>query len=637
MMPVILKKSGGPGRTACLALGALALGAAAAALSLTASAALFLTLFSLEPALARPWTLFSYWTAYAGQGGPRLRALILGCALLPPSAAALLAWAALRSSRARPLHGAARFAARSEIRRLGLLQKELPSRSILVGKRGRDFLALPGDRFVMLAAPTRSGKGVGVVIPNCLTFGDSLIVLDIKEENFDLTSRCRRTLLGNDVYLFSPFSASGRTHCWNPLDAVSADPVERIGDIDAIAASLYSGGSDKDRFWSENAKDLFRGLCLLVLETRGIPHTMGEILRQASGKGQPLKAHVKALLERAKREGHPYSDACRDCLARVLQNGENTLASILSTFNVPMLVFQNPRVDAATSCTSPGLELQSVRRRRITVYLGVAPDRLAQARVLINLFFDQLLNLNTRTLPAQDPSLKHQCLLLLDEFTAAGRIPMISQAVAYMAGYGLRLLTIIQNKSQLEAAYGRAQSVTLRANHAMLVIFAPSPAVIEDAREASEMLGYATVQGRSRSRRLGSLLASGSESVSEQRRALMLPQELRELGPEREVLSLEGARPILAEKIRYYREPALQARLLGSIRDEIPVIDAAAHVRRLQQNEVRAAQELGARPADPGRRQSASNPLDIEDPVWRGTAASGIDQAAASIAARLPG
>ena len=613
----------------------LLLGAAAgtsailgAAALLTASGALFLKLFSLDPLLARPWTLLSYWEAYAG-GSVKLRAAILVCGVLPWAVAGGMLYAALREKE-RPLHGDARFATRAEVRRSGVLFSRIPPQAILVGRLGSEFLALTGSRFALLAAPTRSGKGVGVVIPNCLAFSDSLVVLDIKEENFDLTSRCRKEILGNDVFLFSPFAADGRTHRWNPLDAVSPDPVERIGDIDAIAASLYSGFSEKDRFWSESAKDLFRGLALLVLETEGIPHTMGEILRKASGEGKSLKDRVKELTDEAAAIGRPFTRACRDSLARVLSTSENTFTSILATFNVPMQAFQNPRVDAATSATSPGLDLAAVRRRPITVYLGVPPDRLGQARVIVNLFFDQLISRNTRALPSQDPALRYQCLLLMDEFTAAGRIPMIAQAVSYMAGYGLRLLTIIQNKSQLEDVYGRAQSVTLRANHAMSVIFAPSPAVIEDAREASELLGYATVKGRSRSRPLGVLGKSGSESVSEQRRALLLPQELRELGADREVIALENAKPVLARKIRYYEDPVLKARLLGSIRDELPRIDAAAYGKALETQALatekerreairRAPDRKALQEERESKRRQGDNPLrTVADPEWDG-------------------
>lgn len=430
---------------------------------------------------------------------------------------------------------------------------------------------------MMLAAPTRSGKGVGVVIPNCLNYSDSLVVLDIKLENFDITSGFRAAH-GQEVYLFCPFDEKGRTHRYNPLEYISSDPTARIGDIDAIGTALYSGGNENDKFWSENAKDLFRGLCLLVLEHPSLPKTLGEILRQASGKGKPFAEHIQDMLDEAKKEGRAYSSACVDALNRIINNSENTLAGIVSTFNGPLLIFQNPRVDLATSAND--FDLRDVRRKKMTIYLGVTPDKLKDAAVIVNLFFDQLLNLNTRVLPQQDKSLKYQCLLILDEFTAIGKVAMIQQSISYQAGYNMRVLTIIQNKSQLEDKYGKSGALTLMANHALMIMYAPSPVVQSDANEYSEMLGYETVKSKNKSRSFGKG-GSRSESESDQRRALMLPQEIKELGRWREIVSLENCKPILCDKIKYFEDPAFTSRINWKT-PEIPIQDVNVFVAKLE-------------------------------------------------------
>lgn len=388
-------------------------------------------------------------------------------------------------------------------------------------------------------------------LKRCVELG--IVVLDIKGENFDITSGFRAKH-GQKVYLFAPFDENGVTHRYNPLEYISDDPAQRLSDIDAIGTALYSGGTQNDKFWSENAKDLFRGLCLFVLERNDLPKTFGEILRQASGKGKPLKEYIYEELKKAQDEGRPFSNACIDCLNRVLSNSENTLAGIVATFGTPLLIFQNPRVDLATSAND--FDLREVRRERMSIYFKVPPNKLKEGSVLVNLFFDQLLNLNTRVLPSQDKTLKHQCLVLLDEMTSIGRVAMIAQAVSYMAGYNMRLLTIIQNKSQLEDAYGKAGALTLLSNHALMVMYAPSPTVQSDAQEYSEMLGYETVKSRSRTASMN----SSSTSTSDQRRALMLPQEIRELGQTREIVSLENCKPILCDKIRYYEDPDFTSR-----------------------------------------------------------------------------
>lgn len=519
-----------------------------------ASGVTFLHVNGADPALAGPFSIIEYWKLYAHSSEKFVRVSVQLCAIGPWALlAGFIGWAVIAKQN-RPLHGAARFANTAEIRKAGLLDpKGGLDKTILVGKKNGRYLTYGGYQFVILAAPTRSGKGVGIVVPNCLNYSDSLVVLDIKGENFDITSGFRAKH-GQKVYLFAPFDEAGVTHRYNPLEYISDDPAQRLGDIDAIGTALYSGGNQNDKFWSENAKDLFRGLCLFVLERKDLPKTFGEILRQASGKGKPLKEYIFEELKKAQDTGHPFSNACIDCLNRVLSNSENTLAGIVATFGTPLLFFQNPRVDLATSAND--FDLREIRRERMSIYFKMPPNKLKEGSVLVNLFFDQLLNLNTRVLPSQDKTLKHQCLVLLDEMTSIGKVAMIAQAVSYMAGYNMRLLTIIQNKSQLEDVYGKAGALTLLSNHALMVMYAPSPTVQSDAQEYSEMLGYETVKSRSRT----SSMQSSSTSTSDQRRALMLPQEIRELGQTREIVSLENCKPILCDKIRYYEDPDFTCR-----------------------------------------------------------------------------
>jgi type IV secretion system protein VirD4 len=144
------------------------------------------------------------------------------------------------------LHGDARFATRRDLEKQGLLT-ESPD-GIVVGKFGKKLIRLSGQQFVILAAPTRSGKGVGVVIPNLLEYQGSIVVLDIKQENFDLTSGWRKSQ-GQEIFLFNPFAEDRRTHRWNPLSYVTEDPVFSISDIMATGSSLYPDSSPENGFW----------------------------------------------------------------------------------------------------------------------------------------------------------------------------------------------------------------------------------------------------------------------------------------------------------------------------------------------------------------------------------------------------
>lgn len=458
------------------------------------------------------------------------------------------------------IHGDARFANLLDLQKKGMFKHT--ANGIVVGKFGGKLLRLSGQQFVILAAPTRSGKGVGVVIPNLLDYQESVVVLDIKQENFDLTSGWRAQQ-GQDVYLFNPFAEDRRTHRWNPLTYVSSDPAFRVSDLMSIAAMLYPDGVDEQKFWVSQARNAFMAFALYLFEAweeekrAGFPFakapTLGAVYRLSSGDG---KSELKPyLLELAKR---PFlSGNAKSAFANLLSQADETFASILGTFKEPLNPWLNPVLDAATS--GDDFLLTDLRKKRMTIYVGIQPNKLAESRLIVNLFFSQIININTRELPQNNPELRHQCLLLMDEFTSIGKVNIIASAVAYMAGYNLRLLPIIQSMAQLDATYGKDVSRTIITNHALQIIYAPREQ--QDANDYSEMLGYTTVRKQNVTRG-----RDVSRSESEERRALMLPQELKAMSFDKEVFLFEGLpHPVLCEKIKYYQDRYFTSRLLPKI------------------------------------------------------------------------
>ena len=207
--------------------------------------------------------------------------------------------------------------------------------------------------------------------------------------------------------------------------------------------------------------------------------------RLASGDGTALKAYLQALSTSQFLSGN-----ARSAFATLLSQADETFASILGTFKEPLNAFINPILDAATSGND--FYLTDVRKKRMTIYIGIQPNKLAESRLIINLFFSQLINLNTQELPQNNKALKHQCLLLMDEFTSIGKVDIIASAVSYMAGYNIRLLPIIQSMAQLDATYGKDISRTIITNHALQIVYAPREQ--QDANDYSDMLGYTTVR-----------------------------------------------------------------------------------------------------------------------------------------------
>ena len=571
---------------------ALAAYAALACAALYLSAVLFLLLNKANPAQARFSSIGRYWRLYADD--PPLRKKLMtsiatsGAGLLVVLPATLVAAARPR----RKLHGDARFANPDEVRRSGLMGRTGDSTpGIIVGRFRGQYLALSGQLSVMLSAPTRSGKGVGIVIPNLLNWPHSVVVFDTKGENYEITAGFRADH-GQAVYAFSPFDDEGSSHRWNPLSAVRTDEFHRVGDLLGIGQVFYpndGSGTSSEAFFNDQARNLFLGLGLLLLETQALPRSIGEMLRQSSGKGRSLREHLAGVIATRIEEGKPLTEECTDALQRLLSNSDNTLSSIVSTFTAPLTIFADAIVDAATSADD--FRLEDVRRRLMSVYVRIPPHRLATARPLLNLFFSQLVSLNTQHLPEQDRTLRYQCLVINDEFAAMGRVSVITNASAFLAGYNLRLLTVVQAMSQLDAVYGDKEARTFATNHGMQLLFAPREQ--RDADEYSAMLGYlterATSHGRSRSFSTHGH-SSTSQNESDQRRALLMPQEFKELGSERLVIILENCKPILAEKIRYYQDEDFKVRLRPP--PAVARMDMDLHLAVVQQRWRHADEEL---------------------------------------------
>ena len=451
-----------------------------------------------------------------------------------------------------PQHGRARFARLGEIRRAALLEQT--GDGIIVGRRSKQFLTAGIDKYphVMLAAPTGSGKGVGVVIPNLLNWNHSVIVLDIKKENWEITAGFRAAH-GHDVFLFDPASPLRQTHRWNPLAYIREDASLRVDDIQKIAHILFPDIAGTDPIWTASCRSLFLGLVLYLLETPGKPVTLGQVARESfAGDDQ----RFTGIIEAHQAQGTPYSDSCTHALLDYVRTSDNTRTSIRKTFTSRFELFLNPILDAATSAND--FDLEALRRRRTSIYIGITPDNLSRLSPLLNLFFQQVVDLNTRELPEHNPALKYQCLLLLDEFRALGRMPLIVEAVAFLRGYGVRLLPIFQSPSQIRELYGEEAARTFFQNHQVRISYTPPDMTV--ATEISRELGTYTYQARSTSRPSAFSKGTRSMSESDHARALLLPQEVKEIGEEEALILAKGCPPIQADKIRWHRDPAFMHR-----------------------------------------------------------------------------
>lgn len=511
----------------------------------------FLAYNHQNPVQATPLTILQYGHYYGHK--PAIRRSLIGSTVA--GFVVIVGVAAIPLiPRRRSLHGDARFATRKEIKDRGLLNGD----GIIVGKLGEQYLTIPGQQGAILAAPPRSGKGVGVVIPNLLNFAGSVIVVDIKKENWEITAGFRQKY-GQAVHLFDPLSETGQTARWNPFFYVSDDPSVRINDVQRIAEMIYSAEGNKDPFWVLSARTLFLGITLFLFETPGGLRTIGEVLRQGMSGGTTGEGFVdywKKILAQRRDSSNPLSWQCVSSLSEIIDMPPQTASGIRKELTSKLSLWLNPLLDAATSGND--FDLRDLRKKPTSIYIGVKPDDLERIQPVTNLFFQQVIGLQTRELPEHNPQLKHQLLLLPDEFTALGRIPIIETASGFLPGYNVRILLVIQTPSQLRSVYGKDGADTIMKTLAGRIVFAPKD--FADAQEISNDLGSTTVKGKSRSRTWGT--KGNSTTESDQRRMLLMPQEVKEIGADKEIIFYEGVRPILAEKIVYYKDRHFKKRLL---------------------------------------------------------------------------
>lgn len=350
------------------------------------------------------------------------------------------------------LHGDSRFSTYIEVKKANILYKKPPEDGILLAKYKNQYLSLRGQTSAFLAAPPRSGKGVAVVLMNLIYFKKgSVVVNDVKYENYIKTSGFRRSF--SSVYLLD---ISGRfpqndgkycSHCWNPFTYVSRDPLYRQKDLRNIANIVYAKELEgKNKFFGESAVNLFVGIASLLFDI-GEAVTFSNLYKKST-PSEEFESFPDYILNLVRIYRYQLAEPTKELLTTFVQSNSKTTADVLATFRASLAIFTDQRIAALTS--SDSFDLHDLRKKRLSIYLGVLPTETVTYAPLLNLFFSQLIQVQVEQgLREQNPELKHQCLLLIDEFAALGKVEVIQESIAFIPGYDLRLLLIFQNVGQL--------------------------------------------------------------------------------------------------------------------------------------------------------------------------------------------
>jgi len=296
-----------------------------------------------------------------------------------------------------------------------------------------------------LFAPTGSGKGVGFVIPNLLFWDESIVVHDIKLENYELTSGYRKEKLKQKVFLWSPADADGITHCYNPLDWISKKPGQMVDDVQKIGNILLPETSD---FWESEARSLFAGIVLYLVAVPEKITSFGEVVRTM--RSDDVVYNLAVVLDTIGNDLHPVAYMN---IAAFLQKAEKERSGVISTMNSRLELWANPLIDTATATSDFNFHL--FKRELTTVYVGLTPDNLKRLEPLMQVFYQQATEFMSRRLPSADD--KYGVMFMMDEFPTLGKMEQFKSGIAYFRGYRVRLFLIIQDTEQLKDIYEDAE------------------------------------------------------------------------------------------------------------------------------------------------------------------------------------
>ena len=465
-------------------------------------------------------------------------------------AIAMSVWRAREVKKAETF-GSARWATRQEIERAGLLSED----GVMLGCHGDRYLRHDGPEHVLCFAPTRSGKGVGLVVPSLLTWPGSVIVHDIKGENWQLTAGFRAR--HGRVLLFDPTNPSSAAY--NPLLEVRKGEWE-VRDVQNVADVLVDpeGSLEKRNHWEKTSHALLVGAILHVLYAEA-DKTLAGVAAFLSDPRRPIETTLRAMMTTPHLgEGgvHPVvASAARE----LLNKSENERSGVLSTAMSFLGLYRDPVVARVTRACDWRISELAGGTNPVSLYLVVPPSDISRTKPLIRLILNQIGRRLTEELNARDRP--HRLLLMLDEFPALGRLDFFESALAFMAGYGIKAFLIAQSLNQIEKAYG--QNNAILDNCHVRVAFATNDE--RTAKRISDALGTATelramknYAGHRLSPWLGHLMVSRSEAA----RPLLTPGEIMQLPPHEEIVMTAGVPPIRGQKARYYVDPRLTARLL---------------------------------------------------------------------------
>lgn len=558
-------------------------------LGIDAATQYFAYLFVYHPALGAhyqhiypPWMIFiwavkwyaKYPTVFMKAGSAGL--IISGLTLLGVAFAKIA-----KATSANPnefLHGSARWAGKEDIEQAGLLSSTGVYVGAWIDKNGKHhYLRHNGPEHVLCYAPTRSGKGVGLVIPTLLSWPHSAVVTDLKGELWALTAGWRQKHANNKVLRFEPASP---TLCvaWNPLEEIRLGTEYEVGDVQNLATLLVDpDGKGLTDHWQKTSQALLVGCMLHLLykaKIEGITATLNTLDSMLADPTRPIRELWMEMMHYSHINGENHAvigSAGRDMADRP----DDEAGSVLSTAKSYLSLYRDPVV--AHNVRKSEFKIKDLMNHEnpVTLYIITQPNDKNRLRPLIRVLVNMVVRLLADKMDFEKgrpaPKYKHRLLGMLDEFPSLGRLEIMQESLAFVAGYGMKFYLIIQDMSQLQSAYGRDESITSNCH----IQNAYPPNKLETADHLSKLTGQTTIIKKSvttSGKRFSGALGNVSTSIQEVQRALLTTDEcLRMPGPKKDsdgsiveagdmVVYCAGFPAIYGQQPLYFKDKLFQAR-----------------------------------------------------------------------------
>jgi type IV secretion system protein VirD4 len=539
---------------------------------------------SYAPALGPPWATLGdeplyapwQWIVWGRLDAPRAPIVFRNAGAMTSLAALAGAGAsAMAALRRKPsansrAHGSSRWATTAEMKRAGLLQGagvvlcqtgdaefrttlDSAGRTRVTSRRLGALVRHDGPEHVFCFAPTRSGKGVGLVIPTLLSWPHSVLVYDIKKENWALTAGWRRQF--SRTWRFDPTSIDSVR--FNPLLEIRKG-LSEVRDTQNVADILVDPTGERETrdHWQTAAHALLCGAILHVLYAEG-DKTLAGVAAVLSDPACTQRQTLQRMLLTSHLPTGPHP-AIAQAAREMLNKSDNELSGVVSTAMACLGLYRDPVIARNTAESDFRIADLMNADAPVSLYVVVPPSDLARTRPIVRLMLNQIGRRLTESMQVGgNAAYRHRLLLLLDEFPSLGRLEFFETALAFIAGYGLKAVLIAQSLNQLEKAYGPHNSI-LDNCHIRLAYAANDD---RTARRISDLLGLATERRLQKSYSgSGLFLTHRSESEHEYGRPLLTPAEVTQLPQDDGILLVGGRLPYRARKVRYFLDPRFKGR-----------------------------------------------------------------------------